>query len=352
MKVHFKWIYSLFALVIIVALVFTGIHVWVELIREPDYSPELDSLGKLEGSIPDKEQDKNASEDDIPYGHFDITFLGNCSLGSLLGSDIYGTLNDVLAQNSKPMTDFRELLLSDDITFSSCNSVFSDNELTAISKDSEDGKWILGYASNASFYSANGIDAVSVETAHINDYGDKGVTDTYAALEAAGVTALSSVKPFVFEKDGYTVTVLTMRFTENNPSCLYAIRVASYNSDLVLVYGEAVDEGDAPSQWRIDAAKAMIDAGADAVVQYTSVLQAVKYYNDGIIAYSIGNFIDGSEAPNSEDHSIVLNLKFTVGYSFEITPTLIPATAKEAGWFPSLIHNPDEADRILGGIRP
>jgi len=71
------------------------------------------------------------------------------------------------------------------------------------------------------------------------------------------------------------------------------IEAARATHDLLVVqihWGQEYQ--DTPARWQIDAAHAFVDAGADAVIgHHPHVLQGIERYKDGVIAYSLGNFV-------------------------------------------------------------
>ncbi len=53
-----------------------------------------------------------------------------------------------------------------------------------------------------------------------------------------------------------------------------------------------VERSDMPEQYQKDMGRGYIDAGADIVIgSHPHVLQGFEWYNGGLIAYSLGNFI-------------------------------------------------------------
>jgi len=71
------------------------------------------------------------------------------------------------------------------------------------------------------------------------------------------------------------------------------VKEAAATHDLVIVVVHWGNEyADDPDYVQVKAAHALVDAGADLVVgHHPHVLQAVESYNDGLIAYSLGNFL-------------------------------------------------------------
>lgn len=165
--------------------------------------------------------------------------------------------------------------------------------------------------------SERGVNVVSVANDHVGDYGRKGIEHTLEALENYGVayagagenlTEAASYK--LIEADGVTVgfvsftDVIPKRFTATGS--LYGVSTSSFTeptrnvlnasrySDFVVVYvhwGEENSLTTAEEQQQL--AHQLIESGADVVIgTHPKVLQSVELYEDGIIFYSLGTFID------------------------------------------------------------
>lgn len=71
------------------------------------------------------------------------------------------------------------------------------------------------------------------------------------------------------------------------------VRAAKAVSDLVIVILHAdLEFTQHPSPGRVHLSRRLIESGADAVIQHhPHVCQGIEYYRDGLIAYSLGNFV-------------------------------------------------------------
>lgn len=169
-----------------------------------------------------------------------------------------------------------------------------------------------------------GIDIVNLANNHIYDYGDIGLFDTISYLDSAGIFHVGAGKdfsaahePIVREDTRRTVAFLGYYGGGEAPAAQPDSPGVAYRSlglikkDIVklrktdsLVYivvnvhwGIETAEHPEPSQIRF--AHGIIDAGADAVIgHHPHVLQGIELYRQGVIAYSLGNFIFGG---NSRD---------------------------------------------------
>lgn len=165
--------------------------------------------------------------------------------------------------------------------------------------------------------SERGVNVVSVANDHVGDYGRKGIEHTLEALENYGVayagaganlTEAASYK--LIETDGVTVgfvsfsDIVPKRFAATGS--LYGVNISSYtelyrnvlnashDSDFVVVYAHWGEENSLTTvEEQQQFAHQLIESGADVVIgTHPKVLQSVELYEDGIIFYSLGTFID------------------------------------------------------------
>ncbi len=163
-----------------------------------------------------------------------------------------------------------------------------------------------------------GFDAVSLANNHWFDQRLAGVEQTPKILAELGIVPLGAPtsSPEVFriepvEAKGWRIGVLAFTNRSNAPQRdgvptlpflsardvpeLLAPIVEAARGDYDLVvgfvhWGEEYEDG--PSGVQRSAAHALIDAGADLVIaHHPHVLQGVEVYGDGLIAYSLGNFL-------------------------------------------------------------
>ncbi|GAK03240.1 poly-gamma-glutamate synthase subunit PgsA/CapA [Geomicrobium sp. JCM 19037] len=153
-----------------------------------------------------------------------------------------------------------------------------------------------------------GFSVVNLANNHILDYGQKGLQDTIDQFAQSNVDTVGHVQqPFIdYNQIDEQLTIATVGFNdvwasadrsgvlESDPSeSLEYIKAADGEADLVIVHVHiGVEYTSTPTQRQEDLMKAYVDAGADIVIgHHPHVLQSVEHYNDGIIFYSLGNFI-------------------------------------------------------------
>ncbi|MCJ7752517.1 MAG: CapA family protein, partial [Armatimonadetes bacterium] len=166
-----------------------------------------------------------------------------------------------------------------------------------------------------------GVDIAVLANNHSVDCGRWASPETIDALESRGIACVgggadmaTAADPIVVERNGLRLAFLARTFIlpdgviyrEDVPTVATydpdrieeEIRAARRLADVVIVslhWGVEYARQPQESQRRI--ARRLIDAGADLVIgHHTHTPQPVERYKDGIIAYSLGNFVFDSHA--------------------------------------------------------
>jgi poly-gamma-glutamate capsule biosynthesis protein CapA/YwtB (metallophosphatase superfamily) len=170
----------------------------------------------------------------------------------------------------------------------------------------------------------SGINIVSVANNHVLDYGSLGLADTLAALDSAGVShagagddAAAAAAPAIVTVRGTRIAVLSFVNVPNDSVTGFVaqsmaaqagkpgvnwgtpgavtreVEAARAQADVVIVSMHAgIEYADQPDAVQEALAHAAIDAGAALVIgAHPHVLQGIEYYRDGVILYSLGNFV-------------------------------------------------------------
>ncbi|MEZ4403525.1 MAG: CapA family protein [Kofleriaceae bacterium] len=183
---------------------------------------------------------------------------------------------------------------------------------------------------------AAGFDVVSLANNHSYDMRAAGVAETPGHVAAAGLQAIGAamaadpIRVATIARAGWRVGVVAATTVRNGSqrqgqpllpfveerdlAATVAPLVAAARADhdlVVVVMHWGVEYADQPSRRLVAAARAMIDAGADAVVGgHPHVLQPIERYRHGVIAYSLGNFLfDNTRA--IERQTGILTLRYT-----------------------------------------
>jgi hypothetical protein len=162
-----------------------------------------------------------------------------------------------------------------------------------------------------------GISVVSLANNHIMDYGSSGLTATRGALDEAGVryfgagtNIAEALAPLYMDANGTRVALLGRSSVVVSSPCYasgklpgvapfdleetrHQIKECKRQADitaLVLHWGVEHYRYPAPKQRR--EARELIQAGADLIIgHHPHVLQGIERISDGLVCYSLGNFV-------------------------------------------------------------
>ncbi len=230
--------------------------------------------------------------------------------------------------------------------------------------------WPKGYTLRtppqfASALSDGHISVVTLANNHIMDYGDIGLTDTIAALDAAGVQHVGAGAEAA---DAHTAVIVTVRGLRvaflgyvltpdeiggfsirswaagaDTPGVALGdgatiradVAAARQAADFVIVAVHAGDEyGTTPNATQRTLAQAAMDAGADAYLgAHAHVVQPIERRGDQLVAWGLGNFIfdlDDIDLASIPQPRVSLILKITLTKGRGVTAyQAIPVTLDE-----------------------
>lgn len=185
-----------------------------------------------------------------------------------------------------------------------------------------------------------GFDVVSLANNHILDYHHEGMLETMAILaenNIAGVGAGGNIeearRPVIIEVNGITMGFvaytemwfvharepISWQATEEEPGVVPArldyvwedITALRSKVDIIVAsfhWGKEY-EGE-PTAEQKALARTAVDAGADLVLgHHPHVLQGIEFYKQGVIAYSLGNFVFDQRLPGTQESMV---LEFTL----------------------------------------
>ncbi len=207
----------------------------------------------------------------------------------------------------------------------------------------------------------NGVQAVTIANNHANDLDGPGVIETPTHLRELGITMIGSART-----EGPTLRVETIEVrgwrigfiaatewlnrsqSKSDPKIprispqsfvkevVPLVQAARKDHDLVFVVVHwGIQYVDEPESWQVEAAHAVIDAGADALIgHHPHLLHRLERYKHGLIAYSLGNFLFNNALP-LQRNTAVLRLGFTHANHCLDLVALHPAAM-----YPSPVHHP------------
>jgi poly-gamma-glutamate synthesis protein (capsule biosynthesis protein) len=161
-----------------------------------------------------------------------------------------------------------------------------------------------------------GFKVVSLANNHALDQGVKGLRNTIAVLDRAGIAhpgagadLAEAWRPALIESNGIRIAFIAASYSsvndggatrndlvariEDQARLESSIREARADADLVVVTMHAgIEYRRYPERGQIDFARRAIDLGADAVIGgHPHWIQTIERYRDKFIFYSLGNFI-------------------------------------------------------------
>lgn len=227
-----------------------------------------------------------------------------------------------------PFEHVRELLTQADIAFGNLEGPLTNGGQPATQK-----QYVFRSPpdSVAPALARAGIRVVSLANNHSMDYGREGLVDTMRALDRAGIrhvgageSLAAARRPAIVEAQGTRVAFLAYSLTfpeefwagAQTPGSAFGhehhlradVAAARKHADVVIVSFHWGREGTTVLRdYQTQLGRAAIDAGASAVLgHHPHVLQAVERYKDGVILYSLGNFVFGSYSADATRSAIAM----------------------------------------------
>ena len=202
-----------------------------------------------------------------------------------------------------------------------------------------------------------GIGLVGLANNHIFEYGEKGLNETTRHLRENRIDWIGRKNHLVRNIAGHRVAFLSWSLLPDNywpeldPSRHYNIatdieaildevRVVRSHSDyVVLMLHWGHELVDTPSRTQQEMGHALIDGGVDVIMgHHPHVLQPIERYRDGVIAYSLGNFVMDSWL-HATRQSVILEVSLGKRIEYRAIPVHI-----DRRYRPKLVV--DEQERV------
>ena len=228
-----------------------------------------------------------------------------------------------------------------------------------------------GKPENLALYHQIGVDFVSTANNHIYDYGLDAFLDTLDALDeygidnaGAGRNISEASEPFIYVINGRKIAVLCGSRAEKNlktpladgdtagvfgiyddADMINAVKKASGECDFVIILAHWGEEFSTEVEDIIRVqGRRYIDAGADLIVgAHAHMLQGMEFYNGGLIAYNLGNFLFG----NANVKTGILQIKIDAN-DMTFSASFVPCIQdRDHVWQ----CKGEEADKVLSFLR-
>jgi len=181
---------------------------------------------------------------------------------------------------------------------------------------------------NISQLTGNGINLVSLANNHIEDYFQAGIDDTLYYLDLNSIEYFGiQNQPLFKDKNGIKLAFLGINaLWGETESFLNIIKEIENKVDYVIIFVHWGNEySSLPSKSQIELGHKLIDSGADFILgSHPHTTQPIESYNQGIIFYSLGNFIfDQLDPITAKELGVEINIEKN-----KITFHLLPMTVK------------------------
>jgi len=287
---------------------------------------------------------------DKPYNYKELRMKGKVRLNAVgdlmlgdfpltLGFGVRSSIREKIDGN--PFNKIKHVLMNCDICFGNLETVLSDYGLK--NNDIKSAQ-MRGDPCFVELLKDAGFNVMSIANNHAMQHGPEAFIETKEGLIQGGIAPIGivganrRVVPHFMEVNCLRVCFLgySLRPEKYCPQILYAqpnvweivedIKLNKARSDIVIVSLHWGDEFvQLPSPEQIRSAHSFIDAGASLVIgHHPHMVQGIERYKDGVIAYSLGNFIF-DYWQNKLRKTIILHCELSIKgvESFDITTAYI-----------------------------
>ena len=293
-----------------------------------------------------------------------LSFVGDCLCATDARTSYDHCFEEVAAEKNPSyfLSKVQSLFLNDDFTIADCENVYSDSKNLTMSDKGQysnpniEAYWFKTKAKNAQILSVGGIDMVSIDNNHINDYGLQGHEDTRKALDAAHVLWGEEGKIVYYEKNGYRIAIICVSMYHDGvvDAIQKYLKKAEKKSDYQILYFHGGEEAvHTAESWKVNACHALIDAGVDLIIgDHPHVLQPREIYHGKTIIYSIGNFIFGGNR-HPENRTIIYQHTLTIDVQGILSAekgNILPCyvyTGETNNWQPAIIKDKETKQKVL-----
>lgn len=307
-----------------------------------------------EKTTPAVEEEKKSEE---PFKPVVISFAGDCTLGTFLGSDNafesywrYGA--EYYLGNVKP------IFAADDITFVNLEGPLTKNPQTLIDKQFP----MRGEPKYVDILKTASVEICNLSNNHIYDCGEIGFQDTVDLLKANDIKFCGEGFSDVIEVRGMKIGFLGYQGWYDEPKLREKVSadIKKLREDLkaevvIVEYHWGVERDYFGLEDQRTLAHFTVDSGADIVVgSHAHVLQGIEIYNGKPIAYGLANFCFGANNNPSDKDTMILQCTLDrqngkISIATKVIPCRISSTAAYNDFCPTPVEG-YEAERILNKI--
>lgn len=294
-----------------------------------------------------------------------LTFTGDVTLGS---EEKYWSQESSLVAAARRngydyfLKNVKPLFEQDDATIVNLEGVLSDS---AEGERTDKTYRFRGPTEFTQILTGSSVEIANLANNHTCDYGERGMRDTQAALDNAGVSHFGTRSVCYFEKDGVRIAFVGLSYTDENAEerDWLAGEIARLEREegvnaTVFVYHGGQEYGDARTKKQEEIARIAVEAGADLVVMHHAhVVQGMSTIDGRGVLFSLGNFCFGGNRRVRAMESLVLvaELDFAddgayIGQQLTLVPAHVSGTERNNDYQPLLVSGP-AARRVIRRVQ-
>ena len=299
-----------------------------------------------------KEKQNTESEDNEEKIDFIISAAGDFTLGTDTKFSYSGSFTEAVQLYGYDYKTFMknvyDVFNQDDYTFVNLETTFTDSDEKAYKQ----GNVFYNFKGDKSYVNIlkeGSIEGVTVDNNHIYDYGEQGFNDTIQVLSenaidycGNGYKIIREIKGVKIGLLGYSAWYVTDELKNKISSDIQELRNAG--CIIVIPYFHWGQESQSyPGATQVEIGRYAVDCGADLVLgSHPHVIQTIEYYNNTIIAYSLGNFCFGGNNNPMDKDTFILQTHFSidgnnvVDKTYKIIPTTISSVNYKNDYIPTI----------------
>ncbi len=290
-----------------------------------------------------------------------LSFMGDCIIGSEdKDRDKDNSFDSLIAREGLawPFAGVQHLLKDDDLSIINFEGVLKDDAKNRQQRLHN----FRGPLAFAGILPAGSIEVAGLANNHFDDYGRPGRLSTQQALDEAGVMSFGYGKLLTWDHEGIRLGFGGIRETtykQGRAALAKEIQQLKAMGAHYIIYtchfGNEYEATHNALQTQM--AYAAIDAGADLVIgAHSHVVQGVERYKDGLILYSLGNFVFGGNLELTEFGGLLAQLQLDFRHQrlqsaqLDLIPVLTTGTRPANNFQPIPATGEDKA-RIMDLIQ-
>lgn len=290
-----------------------------------------------------------------------MTFVGDCTLGCDVDwLEDERAFPNVIAREGMdyPFANVRHLFEADDLTVVNLEGVLADTNEGIMGGRKYNFR---GPTTYTQMLTGASVELAVLGNNHAFDFGKPGHESTKAALTAACIGYAIDDEPYIFEKNGVRIGVLSYlsdAYSERLkrlPEIIGALREEDGCAAVVVCVHGGTEYKLRRSMGQRSFAHAAISAGADLFIgHHPHVLQGLEVYENRNIVYSLGNFVFGGNRRilSEHKHTMVAQVEMTfeegvyTGQRLTIHPAIATGTLDRNNYQPYLATG-EEAKEVM-----